>query len=811
MPSVRFIEPSFTRKNPSTNGLVDVVLDLKSKGWEIELFSYEIEAGLEGAVRHRRAPLMRLPANFSPWGYFFFYHWKGLLDWLLSRPKPDIIVSTGFMYLPADVATVHFSHFDYFKAVLSRLAGSPELIRNLFQIVPGLLTELLFFWNPWQTLMLPVSRSVASDLADYAAPWKDISVLPNQVCSDRFFPAYRANARDQARQLHGLSKDETILLFASAGHHFRKGFFQAVEVISQLREREIPVRMLVVGGREATLKRLKNRMSRSHPGSDKWLIFTGDVDNPEFHFSAADALFFPSHSEAFSLVEIEAAALGLPLYLTPHHGSEMILRDTENGRLLPWDIQGMADILSDEIVSSRMHFTGGSSGEALSKSEYSDRWLSLLSDALPAIGPAEPIQITKPRLLLIGHTYGISVNRKKAVSLARYFQTKVCTCDLEGWKVLGEEVTDTEPAEHWGSYSLSRLRRWPRWQDYTKIFFRGLLAEMHAFKPDVILIENEPWSMLRWQTRIAAWMIAPEARFVEFTWENVRRPGMKGHILSMIYRLAGATGDILICGNQGSLKICLEAGYPTGTTFVAPQLGIDPKDYSLPDAFSRAAWRSSLGWPEDSIVVGFCGRLVSEKGLYELTHAIQILRAEFPKLRLALLGEGELRPALQQIDPEGEWMRILPAVPHEEIPTFLNKLDIFTLPSKPMTSPDGNVWQEQFGHVLLESMASATLTLGSDSGAIPEVLNDPEVTFNHSDVGALTAMLRKWLQDPSARMGKAHQQRESCMEIWSHGAVATSYARILLPFIGNGSIGTSPWRDSENATSNLPSNVHWIL
>jgi len=48
-------------------------------------------------------------------------------------------------------------------------------------------------------------------------------------------------------------------------------------------------------------------------------------------------------------VEIEAAAMGLPLLLTPHHGSEMILKDGVNGLVLPFDAAGIAEILIQGI------------------------------------------------------------------------------------------------------------------------------------------------------------------------------------------------------------------------------------------------------------------------------------------------------------------------------------------------------------------------------------------------------------------------------------------------------------------------------
>jgi glycosyltransferase involved in cell wall biosynthesis len=790
MPSVRFIDPLFTRANPSTNGLVDVAEELAARGWDVEVFSHALEPRLAGRVTHRKLREVRLPFRLSAWAYFFIYHWHGLVDLLMRRPRAQTTVSTGFMYLPADLATVHFSHFDFYKSLWLHGRNTQGLARAAVLGAPGILTELLFLWNPWKTRLLAVSSTVVDDMAAYAAPWKNISLLPNQAIHDRFFPAYREENRGKARNEHGFAENETVLLFASAGHHFRKGFLHAVDAISLLRKRGLTVRMLVIGGGEATLRRVQKQVRRDHPDFADWIVFTGAVTNPEYHFAAADALFFPSLSEAFSLVEIEAAALGLPLYLTAHHGSEMILRDGRNGRLLPWDVPGMADVLEDEIRSGRMRFTDGSTGRALSKDEYLEEWMRQLAPDNRQTAPVAPSG--KPKLMLIGHTYMVSVNREKAVHLAAHFEVRVCTCESKGWMVLGSEVVDSNPPAHEASYQLRRLTRWPRWQDYTKIAFRGLQAEMADFRPDVVLVENEPWSLLRWQARVASWIAAPKARFAEFTWENVERPGIRGRILKLVYTAASVTGDRLICGNAKARDICVAAGFPAGETIVAPQLGIGLEDHPPASPAEREAWRTSLGWPRHSKVLGFCGRLVEEKGLIELAEATMSLRESFPDLRLALVGEGVLRPRLEAMDPRGEWLRVLPAVLHHEVPAFLNKLDIFILPSKPMVAADGQVWEEQFGHVLIEAMASGVLTLGSDSGAIPEVLGDPDVTFRHGDASALAATLGFWLSHDDERGRKTASQRRQCAVRWTHEAVASTYAGFLTePFLMDPSLPNS--------------------
>lgn len=385
----------------------------------------------------------------------------------------------------------------------------------------------------------------------------------------------------------------------------------------------------------------------------------------------------------------------------------------------------------------------------------------------------------KPKLLLIGHTYLVAINREKACALSDYFHVRVCTPDLKDWKVLGAQVVDEEDPNHAGKYELKRLARWPRWQKYTKIALRGLAEEFQEFQPDVVLVENEPWSWLRWQARWQAWRRAPHAVFAEFTWENVHRPGLRGLMLRAIYRLVAWTADRVICGNQAAKGLMMVAGVKAEQILVDGQLGIEPDEFPLAVTDERLQWRNRMGWPEDALVIGFCGRLVEEKGLRKLAAAVSALRRDHPKVRLAILGEGHLWDELRAIDPDEQWLALLPPVSHREVAFFLNKLDIFVLPSNPVRTRQ-NTWEEQFGHVLIEAITAGVLTLGSDSGAIPEVLDDAEVVFRHNDVEALEAILRHWLASENARKAKSAAQREACLLHWSNMAIAGRYARFLM-------------------------------
>lgn len=226
-----------------------------------------------------------------------------------------------------------------------------------------------------------VSRGIADPIKKAAAPESIFRYLPNSFDPTRFNQQVRTSSRATARDHYGFGPDEIVLVFCSFGHFLRKGLLQAVEALEKLRAAGYPVRLLVLGGLESTVNDFKKLMARKNLSSDG-IVFAGLVSSPEWHLSAGDALIFPSHFEAFSLVEIEAAALGLRLYLTPHPGSEMVLREGINGRLLPWDVEGMISILEDEVRSGAIRRSHSEMGEALTPAAYASSLSKLYSQAI---------------------------------------------------------------------------------------------------------------------------------------------------------------------------------------------------------------------------------------------------------------------------------------------------------------------------------------------------------------------------------------------------------------------------------------------
>jgi L-malate glycosyltransferase len=386
------------------------------------------------------------------------------------------------------------------------------------------------------------------------------------------------------------------------------------------------------------------------------------------------------------------------------------------------------------------------------------------------------VSVARPALLVIGPTYSISFNRRKLCALADYFDITCATSKLSDRSFYGLPIQEFEEVNAQEPFLVRRFAELPKGKEFTKFFYSGLEQVFREKQFDFILVDSEPWGLVKWQSWLFAKLYQRKALFGEFSWENVKREGLKGQILSVIYRLSVLADDFSIAGNQACRALFLAHGANPERNLVAAQLGVDAKLFHPVDASAKRKCRRSLGLPEDGLMIGFCGRLVPEKGLIELRDALLRLRARRSDVHLAILGHGPL--AQDSGFSREPWITLLASRPHYEIPSFMQCLDLFILPSKPVRQSD-HIWEEQFGHVLIEAMACGVPALGSDSGAIPEVVGEEPGIFRHGNADAIYEKLSALLEAPEVLAAMGVRQRERVMRFYSHEAVARIYATFL--------------------------------
>lgn len=180
-------------------------------------------------------------------------------------------------------------------------------------------------------------------------------------------------------------------------------------------------------------------------------------------------------------------------------------------------------------------------------------------------------------------------------------------------------------------------------------------------------------------------------------------------------------------------------------------LGIDP-----------AKFTPSFGDSSGPVRVLCIARFVGFKGHRFLLPAFQQALQQYPDMQLVLIGDGPLRPQVeQQVDQLGlrSAVQFLGALTGQAVLDELARAHIFALPS--VTCPDGS--REGFGVVFLEAQAMAKPVIGSRCGGIPEAIADGETGFlvEERDSAALAEKLVLLAQDPDlrARLGTAGRLR----------------------------------------------------
>ena len=180
--------------------------------------------------------------------------------------------------------------------------------------------------------------------------------------------------------------------------------------------------------------------------------------------------------------------------------------------------------------------------------------------------------------------------------------------------------------------------------------------------------------------------------------------------------------------------------------------GIDPDRFRRRQ--SRADARAQLGLPTDALVVGGLGRLDEAKGFEFLIAATAELRAEFPRLVVAIAGSGPQREYLEaEAERRGVADRVRFLGFQSDVQPVLDALDVFAMPSRCEALP----------YALLEAMATELPAVAAAVGGIPEVIVQGEtgLVVPARDPGALASSLRTLLSDESLRqrMGAAGRGR----------------------------------------------------
>lgn len=169
-------------------------------------------------------------------------------------------------------------------------------------------------------------------------------------------------------------------------------------------------------------------------------------------------------------------------------------------------------------------------------------------------------------------------------------------------------------------------------------------------------------------------------------------------------------------------KQMIEHGVDPSKILVNPN-GVDP-DVFHPD-LDKSIIRKKLGI-ENNFVVGFVGTFGHWHGVDVLAESIKILKGRIPNIKVLFVGDGLLRPKIEEIlkrDSVENISIITGMIPYLSIPEYMAACDVLTTPCV-HNSDNSEFFNSPIK--LFEYMSMGKPIVASDVGQQGEVINDYE-------------------------------------------------------------------------------------
>lgn len=199
--------------------------------------------------------------------------------------------------------------------------------------------------------------------------------------------------------------------------------------------------------------------------------------------------------------------------------------------------------------------------------------------------------------------------------------------------------------------------------------------------------------------------------------------------------------------------------------------GVDT-DRFRPDSSARRTMRRQLGLAPETLLVGTVGRLSAIKDHRTLFHAAELALGNGIEMHLVIAGDGPLRESLKEEIQQREKLarRSIFLGESADIPSLLNGLDIFVLPSL----------AEGMSNALLEAMSVGIAPVVTRVGGNPELVDGRScgLLFEAGNAAMLAAHLRSLATDPQLRNDLGQNARRRARSSFSLSNMLGNYARL---------------------------------
>jgi glycosyltransferase involved in cell wall biosynthesis len=189
-------------------------------------------------------------------------------------------------------------------------------------------------------------------------------------------------------------------------------------------------------------------------------------------------------------------------------------------------------------------------------------------------------------------------------------------------------------------------------------------------------------------------------------------------------------------------------------------------DLSRADAgLAKAAdFRSRYGIPGDRLMVAQASWMIPEKGIHDLIAAMKLVLAKKSDVQLVLAGDGKHRQEYIKLASDlgiADHVCFTGVVQDPLGEGLYAAADVVCQVSR---------WEEVFGYVIAEAMASSKPLLGTRVGGIPELIEDGKTGFlvERGDTEAMADRLLRLLEDARLREAMGQAGRRAAETRFNH-------------------------------------------
>jgi glycosyltransferase involved in cell wall biosynthesis len=299
---------------------------------------------------------------------------------------------------------------------------------------------------------------------------------------------------------------------------------------------------------------------------------------------------------------------------------------------------------------------------------------------------------------------------------------------------------------------------------------RRLTAVARGFRPDIVHTHTAKAGFLG---RTAALSLRPRPAIVH-TFHGHVLEGYFGRLKGGVYRTLekrlGRSSDCLIGVSEATVDDLVRLGVAPRERFRVIRLGLDLDPFLRLRGDEGDSLRRELGVGDGEVLLTYVGRVVPIKRLDVLLRGVAEARDRGAPVRLAIVGDGEIRPDLEQLTRElglGDVVSFLGY--RSDLAPIAAAGNVAVLSSDNEGTPVS----------LIEAAAAGRPAVASDVGGVGEVIvPETGILFPANDHVALARGIAVLAGDPARRAAMGERARERASRRYSVERLLTDISEL---------------------------------